>query len=94
MYKIAFVVTLCLALGSCASNKAMKEFRTITKIEVIEPPKSLYNCPQIKTIPDPETLTNQEVADFISLLYQHNKTCGISLDKIEAFVERAKVLNK
>lgn len=95
IYKLCIILSIALlTLSSCANNRAMQEFRTITRVEVVEPPADLFNCPQIGRIPDPETLTNQEVANFISLLYQYNKECKISLDKIEAFIERAKALNK
>lgn len=85
MNKIVLVFALLLA--SCTTTpKVITQYQTI----VVTPPDALYNCPNIKKIPNADTLTNQEVAVFIKTLYQYNKTCGINMDQIKKFVEQAK----
>ena len=59
---------------------------------VLEPPASLLKCPQInkEDIPDPENLTNRDLVKFIEKYDRALRTCGINMNKIREYIERAK----
>lgn len=67
--------------------------KVITKeiYRVPNPPKVLFNCPQIQKseIPDPATATNQEISDFIVKMYRNLKTCGTNINKLEKWFTEA-----
>lgn len=86
--KPIIVITLVALLSACTTTKSV--IVDDSRVVVIAPPKSLFNCPQVGVIPDPKTLTNKQVADFITKLYKYHKTCGINMKQIEKFVEEAK----
>lgn len=88
MKPIVIIVAACLALAACTTTKTVPLDKS--KIIVIDPPKVLFNCPQLGEIPDPKTLTNKKVAEFIAKLYKYNKVCKINMDKIEKYIEEAK----
>lgn len=60
---------------------------------VVLPPKQLVSCPQVKKsdIPNWQTATNQEVADFIALMYKYNKICGKNMKAIDKFLNEVKI---
>lgn len=88
MKSVIVAMILSLLVAAC-SNTRLTQTLDQTTVTVVNPPKSLYNCPQVGKIPDPETLTNQEVADFIEKLYRYQKICKINIEKIRQYVERA-----
>ena len=63
-----------------------------TQTIVISPPESLFNCPQLNrmSLPDPTTLTNRQIADILVKLEKYNRICGINMNQIQAYIERAK----
>ena len=85
MKNVLIIVFISIFLVGCNSTKRISAINTT----VITPPATLYNCPQLGKLPNPETLTNQEVADVISKLYRYNKICKINMDQIQKFVEAA-----
>ena len=83
-------ISILLILSGCATTAPQIQYQNI----VIEPPSSLYECPLPPMKPNPETLTDKMVADYIKTVYKNNKTCYISIQKIKQFVEEAKRLAK
>ncbi len=85
--RILFLATL-LFITACNPERIVIE-KNIVK--VIKPSSNLYFCPTVKKkdIPDPTTLTNEEIISFISLLIENQKICKINIVKIQKFIERA-----
>lgn len=79
------MIVLSLGLVGCQTTERVSAINTV----VISPPATLFNCPQLGKLPNPDTLTNQEVADVISKLYRYNKICKINMTEIQKFVESA-----
>jgi hypothetical protein len=79
-----------LTLAGCVTSK-----QPITLVKevphVIIPPDALFNCPQVKkiNIPDFNTATNQEIANFIALLYKYNKICGGNMEALKKYIQQA-----
>lgn len=88
--KALLVVPLILLLAVSGCQNEPKVVFKEGKVIVIDPPKNLFNCPQLGKIPNPETLTNKQVAEFIEKLYKYHKTCGINMNKIQKYIEQAK----
>lgn len=88
MWIVALACGLVMFAGGCATKP---EPIVVDKsiVVVAKPPETLYKCPQIKQFPNPETLTNKEVAQVISRLVEANMICGINMDQIKAYIERA-----
>jgi uncharacterized protein YcfL len=80
-------IALAVSLTGCASTTQML---TTKEQIVILPTASMYNCPSIKTYPNPEKLTDLQVAKVIVDLHTNNKICKNSLDAIKKFLEESK----
>jgi hypothetical protein len=63
---------------------------TTTKYQVIIPDNSLYNCPTVRSFPNPNNLTDAEVARVIVELYKNNQICKNSIDAVKKFLEQSK----
>ena len=83
--KILMIAGAALLLAGCTSTNMFNS----TTIEVIAPPENLYVCRQLRSLPDPDTATNQDVAETIERLYRYNRECGINMRSIEEFVTKA-----
>jgi len=86
MKSIIIAVTVCLALSGCMTPKTVVV--DDSKFIVIVPPKTLMNCPQVGKAPNPETLTNKQIADYISKLRRYSQECKINMDAIERYVAK------
>ena len=89
MMKYVGIFLLALTLGACATKPPVVLDQT--KIVAVSPPATLFNCPVILSFPDPDKLTNKQLAKLIKTLYENNQTCSINMQKIEEFVKKAKV---
>lgn len=81
---VGFLVTAC--------NEA-KDLRqvVITKEQIIlEIPEAFNNCPRLRTFPDPAKLTDKQVANLLITLVANNQKCADSIDKIYAYVKKAR----
>jgi hypothetical protein len=83
--KIILVVFLGLFLAACQSTGE----RTLVETVFITPPDSVVQCERYTNLPNPETLTNQEVSNLIIGLYTNLETCAINMDAIRDFIRRA-----
>ena len=85
------IISLAFLLLSCQTAPTIIDQ---TQTIVISPPETLFNCPQIKKsdIPNPETLTNQEIADFIKKYETNLRICGINMTKIKEYIINAKAV--
>lgn len=81
-----------ITLSGCGTFKSDTSTTIVTqqRVVIIEPPRTLYRCPQVSELPDPDTLTNQEVANIIVELSEANSVCKTNIDAIRDYVARAK----
>jgi hypothetical protein len=84
------VLVACALLAGCSTTKII----TQTEYIVVKPPETLYNCPQLTNLPDPETLTNKQSNDVLAKLWKYNGTCGINIKSIHDFIEKAEAIQK
>lgn len=85
---ITSLIALSLIAG-CTTTKA-PVYIDKSELVIIEPPKSLYNCPLPPKPPRADTLTNRQVVEYIDKVYSALVKCGINMRQIEKFVEDAK----
>ena len=84
-----FLLCSVLALAACGGDIGT-EIVTSTKQMVVLPGDKLYDCPLVDRFPDSTTLTDIQVAKFISKLYDNNMRCHNSLEAIHKFLEDSK----
>lgn len=71
-----FLICATLFLAGC--NEPVQLVRT--EIKVVDIPAQFKEmCPEIKTLPRSETLTDKQVADLISRLWQTSKNCRTAI---------------
>lgn len=87
MKKLAVVMLFALALAGCETTQQVV---TTTRLQVVDVPANLYNCPVIKTFPEVKTLTDVQVGRLIVQLEKNNVTCRNSLDAIRSYLAAAK----
>lgn len=75
-----------LFLAGCQSTQPM--LRTTEQV-VVMPDRSLFKCPTLDKLPNPDTLTDLEVARVLVELQKNNKVCKNNIVAIEKFLVRA-----
>jgi len=78
-----FIVAL---LGGCTQGPGI----TLDRYHVITAPPSMYNCPQVREFPNPDTLTDVQVAHLIVTLQKYNRICNLSIESLKKFYDEAK----
>jgi len=83
------VLLLPFIVAGCA--KALPP-QVLTKTEqvVIMPDASLFNCPNVRKFPNPETLTDVEVSKLLIQLHTNNTQCQKNINSIHQFLDGAK----
>ena len=80
-------VALTLILAGCATSP---QYITKEKLTVVEPDKNLYICSLIAKYPNPETLTDVEVAKLLLNYETTNSECRRNMKAIQSFINQAK----
>jgi len=84
-----YLLASLLFLSACGSEPT--QFITTQKQIVVLPDDQMYKCPVITLFPNPETLTDIQVAKLLIQLHTNNLECKNSLVVIKAFLEKAKM---
>ena len=82
--KFLIILLLTFGLFACATDPQIVTSQKRVKIEVSE---ALFECPTIKSWPNPEKLTDIQVAKLIVQLHRNNTKCKTSIEAIHKFVE-------
>jgi hypothetical protein len=79
---------IALTLGACSHLPT----QTVVKTEsvVVMPDKSLFYCPNVRRFPNPDTLTDVEVAKLLVTLHKNNTECQKNINGIYKFLDDAK----
>lgn len=86
--KYLFMMLAALALAGCQTTEPQIIYKEV--YVVVTPPEALYNCPALKTIANPDTLTDEELSNLVLKLARNNKTCRTSIAALRKFYEEAK----
>ena len=81
------IIGLAALLAGCASTP---QVITKEKLTVVTPDRSMYKCQVVQSYPNPETLTDIEVAKLLVELEKNNTECRRSIKAIQNFIEQAK----
>ena len=86
--KLFAAIIAVITLSGCASTPP----QTLVKTEqvVIIPDKTLFTCDNVRKFPNPETLTDVEVAKLIVTLHKNNTNCQKNINSIYKVLETAK----
>ncbi len=79
------IIAAALALAGCQTEQVV----TKTQLEVVIPDRSLFTCPTSR-YPNPETLTDVEVAKLLVTMQRNNADCRRNMNAIRTFLEDAK----
>lgn len=88
MIKIIGISILCMSIVGCGSASKVL---TRDVYVAVTPPDNLYTCPKIDaaSLPNPETATNQQVADSYAMLVLVNKKCWNSQQSVKNWIAKA-----
>lgn len=85
----AWFVTAMLAAVLAVSGCQTTRVSVVYKNKLIEVPADLLRCPGVE-YPDPDSLTDKQVARLIASLARANGNCRSNMEAIKKFVARVK----
>jgi hypothetical protein len=78
-------ILLALMLAGCQTGPNLIREKPV----LVAIPQELYKCPLVTKWPNPQTLTDVQVAKLLVLLQRHNLTCHSSMEAIKKFQDEA-----
>jgi len=87
MKKLLLIIP-AIFLAGCATTPQPALVRT--EQVVIIPDNSLFNCPNVRRFPNPENLTDAQVAELLVTLHRNNTNCQRNINAIKQALEEAK----
>ena len=91
--RILLAVIASLTLAGCA-KELPPQFITKTEIRVVVPEKSMFYCQNVRRFPNPETLTDVQVAKLLVELHSKNTECQKNMNSVYKFLDEAKKTEK
>jgi uncharacterized protein YcfL len=79
-------ILILLLLSGCADTQIIAK----TNQEVVMPPAELMTCQVVSVFPNPDALTDIEVANLLTQLFQYNQGCYNNIQNIQEFLNKAK----
>jgi outer membrane murein-binding lipoprotein Lpp len=86
--KLLIAVAATLILAGCASRPP--QVITKTEIQVFVPDKSLFYCQNVRRFPNPETLSDAQVAKLLVELHSKNTECQKNMNAVYKTLDEAK----
>lgn len=86
--KYLIVLAAALTLAGCAKKPA--QVLTKTEIEVYVPDRTMFYCQNVRRFPNPETLTDAQVAKLLVELHGKNTECQKNMNALYKTLEEAK----
>lgn len=86
--KILFVSLAALTLAGCASKPP--QFLTKTEVKVVMPERTMFYCQNVRRFPNPDTLTDAQVAKLLVELHSKNTECQKNMNAVYEFLDSAK----
>lgn len=87
-----YILTILFALFLGACNTSQPTVVTRTEYRVVEIPESILQCVRVSkdTLPDPDKLTDVQIARLIRQLWKNNETCANNMNAIREFIRKSK----
>ena len=86
--RILIAAVAMLGLTACASKPP--QVLTKTEIQVYVPDRSLFYCQNVRRFPNPDTLTDAQVAKLLVELHSKNTECQKNMNSIYKTLDEAK----
>ena len=86
--RIIIAAVAMLALAGCASKPP--QVITKTELQVYVPDRSLFYCQNVRRFPNPETLSDAQVAKLLVELHTKNTECQKNINAIYKTLDEAK----
>ena len=86
--KIICVAAIALALAGCSSTVQQALVRT--EYRVITPERSMFYCQNVRRFPNPNTLTDIQVAKLLVELHKNNTECQKNMNAIWESIDASK----
>lgn len=88
--KYILIAFFALFLSACGG--AQTTVVTRTEYRVVEIPESILQCVRINrtSLPNPDTLTDVQLARLIRTLWKNNETCANNMDAIREYIKKSK----
>ena len=87
--KIALAVIASLTLAGCAKDLP-PQIITRTEMQVVVPDRTMFYCKNVRKFPNPDTLTDVEVAKLLVELHSKNTECQKNMNAVYKFLDEAK----
>jgi starvation-inducible outer membrane lipoprotein len=87
--KILLAAITTLGLAGCATAPP-PQVLTKTEMQVIVPDRTMFLCKNVRKFPNPDTLTDVEVAKLLVELHSKNTECQKNMNAVYKFLEEAK----
>ena len=85
------LIACIIALTVAGCNKTLPpQVVTKTELQVIVPERNMFYCQNVRRFPNPETLTDVEVAKLLVELHFKNTECQKNINAIYKFLSEAK----
>jgi hypothetical protein len=88
MKKLIFIIP-ALMLAGCATTPPPQALVRTEQVVII-PNNDLFNCPNVRRFPNPENLTDVQVAELLVTLHRNNMNCQRNINAIKKSLEEAK----
>lgn len=86
--KLLLVSLAALTLAGCASKPP--QVLTKTELQVYVPDRSMFYCQNVRRFPNPETLTDAQVAKLLVELHAKNTECQKNMNALYKTLDEAK----
>lgn len=87
--RILLAAVATVGLAGCA-KELPPQVLTKTEMQVIVPDRTMFLCKNVRKFPNPDTLTDVEVAKLLVELHSKNTECQKNMNAVYKFLEEAK----
>jgi outer membrane PBP1 activator LpoA protein len=87
--RVPITVIAAISLAGCATAPP-PQIITKTELQVMVPDKSMFYCQNVRRFPNPETLTDVQVAKLLVELHSKNTECQKNMNSVYKFLDEAK----
>ena len=78
--KLLLVSLAAITLAGCASKPP--QILTKTEMQVVMPERTMFYCQNVRRFPNPETLTDAQVAKLLVELHSKNTECQKNMNAV------------
>jgi len=87
--RIVLAVIASLSLAGCAKAPP-PQVLTKTELQVVIPDRTMFYCQNVRRFPNPDTLTDVQVAKLLVELHSKNTECQKNMNAVYKFLDEAK----